>query len=168
IRVRHERVLPQAAANCGLVDDGWALLDQELQQVERFGRDVDVLTGPRETTTLRIELNLPTLHFHGVSVPRRRQPFASISAAHSAETAGTTKTRSRNHESTKKHASSWPSWFRQELASARTARRSTLPVPSVGIDSMKRISSRFGIHSRGSDDSPSRSQIICGVRSGSV
>src|SRR5262249_16627273 len=62
---------------------------------------------------------------------------------------------------------SW-SRHRSRLASARTARRSTLPVPSVGIDSMKRMSSRFGIQSFGSEESPSCSQISCGDNSGSV
>ena len=36
------------------------------------------------------------------------------------------------------------------IAIRRTARRSTLPVPRVGIASTKRKSSRFGTHSRGS------------------
>ena len=53
-------------------------------------------------------------------------------------------------------------------ASSRTARRSSLPVPSVGIDSTKCRSSRFGTQRRGNPDRPSRSAISDGVTPGSV
>lgn len=56
----------------------------------------------------------------------------------------------------------------RSAATRRTARKSTLPVPSVGIASTMCRSSRLGIQSFGRSERDSRSQISCAGVSGSV
>ena len=56
----------------------------------------------------------------------------------------------------------------RSAAACLTARKSTLPVPSVGIDSTMCRSSRLGIQSFGSSHRDSRSQTSCAGVSGSV
>jgi len=66
------------------------------------------------------------------------------------------------------HGQATASPARSPAASWRTARRSTLPVPSVGIASMRRRSSRLGSHSRGNSVRHKRSHSSCGAIAGSV